>query len=113
MAHIVSDNEKCVGCLACVVSCMDHHFAADDKNAVISVSDNGPGIPDEMKSRVFEMFFTGDSGVGDSRRSLGLGLPLCRSILEAHGSSLELRDNEPSGCVFSFKLPLSEVHLNE
>ena len=87
--------------------------SADDKNAVISVSDNGPGIPDEMKSRVFEMFFTGDSGVGDSRRSLGLGLPLCRSILEAHGSSLELRDNEPSGCVFSFKLPLSEVHLNE
>ena len=34
MSHIVSDNDKCVGCLACVVTCMDHHFAADDKNAV-------------------------------------------------------------------------------
>ena len=87
--------------------------ATDDKNAVISVSDNGPGIPDDMKDRVFEMFFTGDSGIGDGRRSLGLGLPLCRSILEAHGSSLSLRDNEPSGCVFSFILPLSEVRLNE
>lgn len=87
--------------------------AAGEKEAVISVSDNGPGIPDDMKEKVFEMFFTGDSGISDSRRSLGLGLPLCRSILEAHGSTLELRNNEPSGCVFSFKLPLSEVHLNE
>ena len=85
----------------------------DNGFAEISVADNGPGIPDEMKEKVFEMFFTGDSDIGDSRRSLGLGLPLCRSILEAHGCELLLRDNEPSGCVFSFKLPLSEVHLNE
>ena len=34
MAHIVSDNDRCVGCLACVVSCMDHHYAGEDKNAV-------------------------------------------------------------------------------
>lgn len=85
----------------------------DEKHAVICVSDNGPGIPDEWKERVFEMFFTGDNDVGDSRRSMGLGLPLCRSILEAHGSGLILHDNVPSGCVFGFKLPLSEVDLNE
>ena len=34
MSRIVSVNDKCVGCLACVVTCMDHHFAADDRNAV-------------------------------------------------------------------------------
>ena len=34
MSHIVSDNDKCVGCLACVVTCMDHHFAGNDVNAV-------------------------------------------------------------------------------
>lgn len=82
-------------------------------DAVISVSDDGPGIPDAMKEKVFEMFFTGDRHTGDSRRSLGLGLPLCRSILEAHGSELKLEDNRPTGCVFGFKLPLSEVDLNE
>ena len=87
--------------------------APEERHAVISVSDNGRGIPDEWKKRVFEMFFTGDNDVGDSRRSMGLGLPLCRSILEAHGSELTLGDNDPSGCVFSFKLPLSEVDLNE
>ena len=34
MSRIVSDSEKCVGCLACVVTCMDHHYAGDDPNAV-------------------------------------------------------------------------------
>ena len=34
MSHITCDNDKCVGCLACVVTCMDHHYAADDKNTV-------------------------------------------------------------------------------
>lgn len=34
MSHITCDNVKCVGCLACVVTCMDHHYAADDKNTV-------------------------------------------------------------------------------
>ena len=82
-------------------------------NAVIRVADNGTGIPDELKERVFEMFYTGDNKVGDSRRSLGLGLPLCRSIAEAHGGRLELSDNPPHGCVFTFTLPLSEVDLNE
>lgn len=82
-------------------------------SAVIRVTDDGPGIPDAQKERVFEMFFTGDNKVGDSRRSLGLGLPLCRSIIEAHGRELKLSDNVPHGCVFEFTLPLSEVTLNE
>lgn len=86
---------------------------AKNEYAVISVSDDGAGIPDELKEQVFDMFFTGDNAVSDSRRSLGLGLTLCRSILEVHGSELKLSDNTPSGCIFSFKLPLSEVNLNE
>ena len=84
-----------------------------DGSAVIRVTDDGPGIPDGLKERVFEMFFTGDNTVGDSRRSLGLGLPLCRSIIEAHGGELILSDNTPHGCVFEFTLSLSEVTLNE
>ena len=79
----------------------------------ISVADDGPGISGRMRERVFEMFYTGDNYIGDSRRSLGLGLTLCRSIAEAHKSELMLSDNVPHGCVFSFILPLSEVDLNE
>ena len=81
--------------------------------AEICVSDNGPGIPDELKERVFEMFFTGGNPIGDSRRSLGLGLTLCQTIVHAHHGEMTLKDNSPHGCIFSFTIPLSEVNLNE
>ncbi len=85
-------------------------ICAEKKNQkiVVSISDNGEGIPDEMKSKVFEMFFTGTNDIVDSRRSLGLGLPLCKSIVNAHGGELILTDNTPHGCIFSFTLPLEE-----
>ncbi len=81
--------------------------------AQISVEDNGPGIPEEMKPHIFEMFYTGKTTVADSRRSLGLGLALCHSIIEAHNGTLTLTDHAPHGCNFIFTLPLSEVTLNE
>ena len=84
-----------------------------NERAWISVEDNGPGISDEIKPHIFEMFFTGRNNIADSQRSLGLGLALCQSIVEAHGGKLELADNAPHGCIFSFALPLSEVTLNE
>lgn len=84
-----------------------------NEKAWISVEDNGPGILDEIKPHIFEMFFTGRNNIADSQRSLGLGLALCQSIVEAHGGKMELEDNDPHGCIFSFALPLSEVILNE
>ena len=84
-----------------------------DNMAEICVSDNGPGIPDELKERVFEMFFTGGNPIGDSRRSLGLGLTLCQAIIHAHHGEITLKNNSPHGCIFSFTVPLSEVNLNE
>ena len=81
--------------------------------AEICVSDNGPGIPDELKEHVFEMFFTGGNPIGDSRRSLGLGLTLCQAIIHAHNGEMTLKENSLHGCIFSFTAPLSEVNLNE
>ena len=81
--------------------------------AEICVSDNGAGIPNELKERVFEMFFTGSNPTSDSRRSLGLGLSLCQVIVHAHHGKMTLKDNLPHGCIFSFTVALSEVNLNE
>lgn len=78
-----------------------------------SIADNGPGIPDKLKSNVFEMFFTGDNKIADNRRSLGLGLALCKSIINAHGGELTLTDNTPHGAVFTFTLPANEVTIYE
>ena len=73
--------------------------------AVISIADNGDGIPDEMKERVFDMFYSGANKIADSRRSLGLGLSLCRSIVNAHGGKITVSDNTPHGTVFTVPLP--------
>ena len=59
------------------------------------------------------MFYTGAKHVADSRRSLGLGLALCRSIVTAHGGTITVADNVPRGTVFTFTLPIGEVHLHE
>ena len=82
------------------------------KMAAVCVADDGPGIPDAAKPRIFEMFYTGEAPVADGRRSLGLGLALCRSIVAAHGGALTLNDNAPHGCVFTFTVPLGEVELD-
>ncbi len=90
-------------------------ITAENKDDCVSVSvaDNGDGIPDNIKPRVFEMFYTGDNKIGDSRRSLGLGLALCKSIINAHGGEITLTDNLPHGSVFTFTIPSGEVNINE
>ncbi len=81
--------------------------------AVISIADDGPGIPDENKPQVFDMFYSGATRVVDSRRSLGLGLSLCKSIVNAHGGTIRVSDHLPHGAVFTFLLPVEEVQLHE
>lgn len=85
----------------------------EEEAVAVSVMDNGPGIPKEIKPRVFDMFYTGENMVADSRRSLGLGLALCKSIINAHGGEITLTDNQPHGCNFTFTLPLEEVRIDE
>ena len=81
--------------------------------AVVRVADDGPGIPDEMKPQIFELFYTGENPVTDGRRSMGLGLALCRSIVTAHGGEISVSDAVPHGAVFTFTLPVKEVQLHE
>ncbi|MGI5824015.1 MAG: ATP-binding protein [Bacillota bacterium] len=80
---------------------------------IVKIADNGPGIPDEMKPRIFDMFYSGANKIADSRRSLGLGLSLCKSIINAHGGEISVADNEPQGTIFTFSLPAEEVQLHE
>ena len=63
----------------------------------IEIADNGPGISDEAKQRLFDMFYTVNTGSAgaDSRRGLGLGLSLCKSIVEAHSGLLPFMTTSP------------------
>jgi nitrogen fixation negative regulator NifL len=68
----------------------------------LEVSDSGPGIPAEIHSRIFEPFFTTKPvGLGT-----GLGLPLCRGIIEAHGGSIRLVSAPGEGATFAIDLPV-------
>lgn len=78
----------------------------------IRIADDGPGISDEAKKHLFDMFYTAGIGKPDSRRGLGLGLSLCKSIVDAHGGTISVTDNVPQGSVFCFTLPLEEVSID-
>jgi len=97
--------------------------AVGERGVCFSVADNGRGIAARDHARVFELFYHGTAAGegwsaapgegGDSRRGMGLGLSLCRSILRAHGSDIILADAVPHGCVFSFTLPEAAVLMIE
>jgi len=80
-----------------------------DSLAVVEIADTGCGIRDDDKLKVFEMFYTTNKQSSDSRRGIGLGLPLCRSIIHAHGGTIHIADNVPNGIVVRVALRLEEV----
>lgn len=85
----------------------------NEQHTEISVADNGAGIPDSEKEKVFQMFYSGSNPIADCRRSLGLGLSLCKSIITAHGGEISVTDNAPAGTVFTFTIPSGEVEVHE
>jgi PAS domain S-box-containing protein len=70
-----------------------------DGDIVVSVRDSGPGLDTSQADRVFEAFYT------TKPDGMGMGLAICRSIIETHGGSLWAGVNEPRGAVFQFMLP--------
>ncbi|HMH65616.1 MAG TPA: ATP-binding protein, partial [Rhizomicrobium sp.] len=66
---------------------------------VVSVRDTGPGLAPEAAARLFEPFYT------TKQNGLGMGLSICRSIIEAHGGQLWVTANTPRGAIFHFTLP--------
>jgi two-component system sensor histidine kinase KdpD len=71
---------------------------------VVSVSDNGPGFPPGMEHKLFDKFTRGT--FESSTPGVGLGLAICRSIVEAHGGKISAYNREPHGACFSFTLPV-------
>jgi signal transduction histidine kinase len=75
--------------------------ASEGKRLSVNVEDSGPGIEAKDRDRIFEPFFTTKSG------GMGLGLSICRSIIEAHGGTLEVSPRAPHGTVFAMVLPVA------
>jgi signal transduction histidine kinase len=80
----------------------------DGAYAVIGVSDDGPGIPEDDLVRLGERFFRGGD-LNERPKGLGLGLALAREMLEIHGSELEVESRLGEGSQFFFRLPLRDA----
>ena len=76
---------------------------------VITVEDDGPGVDPEELPHIFDAFYTGRHSVADASRSLGLGLSLSRSIVQAHGGTIEAYNRTPHGAGFRFTLQEKET----
>jgi signal transduction histidine kinase len=75
--------------------------AREDGQIVVSVADRGPGVPEPDRVKIFEPFYS-------TKRSTGLGLSVCWSIVRQHGGSLDVRDRPGGGAVFRVSLPAPE-----
>ena len=82
---------------------------AEGDMALLWVEDEGQGVPEGTEDKVFDMFYTGATHSSDSRRGIGLGLSLCRSIVQAHGGEIWMMNARPHGAKVSFTLPIAEV----
>ena len=72
--------------------------------SIFAIMDTGPGIPHEMQSRIFEPFIQSADGIKQAQGT-GLGLPISRSLVQAHGGDLWLESKIDEGTTFFFTLP--------
>ena len=78
-------------------------------NVVISISDNGSGIPDDIKQKIFEPFYT-TKGI---QEGTGLGLSISFGIIKKHKGTIEVKNNNPTGATFLITLPKHDDSLGE
>ncbi len=86
------------------------HVNLEEDSLMVIVSDSGLGIPEEVLPDVFGKFVTKGHGQ-ENQSGTGLGLFLCKGIIEAHGGKIFARNNREKGATFEFTVPISEKIL--
>jgi len=76
-------------------------YTAGPNFVEIAIADTGPGIPDKIADKLFEAFVT------TKEKGMGVGLSICRTIVEAHGGRISAVPNRPAGTIFKVQLPVS------
>ena len=89
---------------------IDLRLKQDGAFAVFSVSDDGQGIAKELLPHLFDGYLTRDQEeISDQRRNMGIGLSVCKSIVQAHGGAMRASNRPAGGALLQFTLPLEET----
>ena len=105
MLNLVLNAVEAMGLVEAGARALSISTEQDHTGVRVAVCDSGPGIDPTHPERVFEAFYTTKSS------GTGMGLSICRSIIDAHGGRLWAEANEPRGAVFQFTLPGAQTML--
>lgn len=86
-------------------SCIDLKVGILGNDVVFEVCDNGNGIAEDIMNRLFDGFTTQKNNIIDGKRGMGLGLAICKAIVEAHGGAIRAENQPAGGARFVFSLP--------
>ncbi len=82
---------------------------SNSKEVIVSVKDNGVGVPEKQKERVFSKFFRGANVIKMETDGSGLGLFITKNIIESHGGRIWFESNKGKGTTFSFTVPIKKM----
>ena len=83
---------------------MSIRLKANDNKAILQIADEGSGIADDEKKQVFEKFYRSGNENIRNTKGTGLGLYLCKKIVEGHKGAIRISDNHPRGTIFTVTL---------
>jgi PAS domain S-box-containing protein len=83
--------------------------AVDANDVIVWVKDTGVGMREEEAAQIFEMYKQVSSGINSTHLGTGLGLTICKKIVEAHGGRIWVNSEENKGTIFSFTLPINDL----
>ena len=91
-------------------ACVELTLREDDRDAVVEVADDGPGIPESLRNQVFDRFVRG-TGPADTARGAGagLGLAIVSAVAASHGGRVEAAESATGGALFRARIPLAEA----
>jgi signal transduction histidine kinase/CheY-like chemotaxis protein len=81
-------------------------LSSDENTATLTIADNGPGVPTELREAIFEPFRQGDEGLTRRASGTGLGLAIVRDFVALHGGEIAVGDADGGGALFECRLPL-------
>lgn len=83
----------------------------DNQTVVLTVSDTGRGIAPQDLPRIFDRFFRADKSRSRAAGHYGLGLAICKAVVEAHGGTIEAASPPGAGAIFTIRLPLEKISI--